>query len=121
MVMFYPDVVRSFDIHGEEIPSLSGPYTPELKATIEAAADESTVFQDVSAEWLNERARQIYAFAMEKQWLAQMDNTVGAWCVTVAEIPGTPADGNPTIASFVTQEFAEHIADLHNKALSADE
>lgn len=120
-VMFYPDVVKSFDVYGEEIPSLSGRYTPELKAAIEAASDESTIQQDVSAEWLNARAREIYATALERRWEAQEDNTIGSWCITVEEIPGTPADGNPTIASFVTEEHARHMVALHNETLDGED
>lgn len=116
-VMFYPDVVKSFNVLGEEIPSLSGPYTPELKAAITAASDEHTVVQDVSADWLNERAREIFATALERKWEAQSDDSIGAWCITVADIPGTPADGNPTIANFVTEEMARHMVALHNKSL----
>lgn len=116
-VMFYPDTVKSFNVLGEEIRSLSGPYTPELKAAIAAAGDEHTIYQDASSDWLNSRAREIFMTATERKWVAQEDNTMGGWCITVADIPGTPADGNPVVGNFVTEEMARHVVAVHNDSL----
>lgn len=51
---------------------------------------------------------------LNELWLAQPEDTIGCWCVTVAAIPGTPASGNPPIADFCTEEVARHVAHVHN-------
>jgi hypothetical protein len=113
--------VKSFDADGAEIPSLSGPYTPELKATLDAAITDDTEVTDIDADSMRERNRHILRLALEKPWKAQPENTMGNWCVTVAEIPGTPADGNPPVAEMIYENVAAHVAELHNKWLGAAE
>lgn len=53
---------------------------------------------------------------LRQQWIAQPEDTIGGWCVTLA-IAKTPAQGNPPIADFCTQAVAEHVARLHNAHL----
>jgi hypothetical protein len=55
------------------------------------------------------------------EWRAQPDNTMGGWCVTLAEDPRAPADGALAIASFLTRTVATHIADVHNHSLRASD
>ncbi|MGK5496362.1 DUF2493 domain-containing protein [Streptomyces sp. URMC 125] len=50
-------------------------------------------------------------------WKAQEDDLIGGWCVTPLEDSRTPAEGAPTIADFVSEDDARHIADVHNKWL----
>lgn len=42
MVIYRPDGITSYDIYGEKILDLSGPYTDELKARLDAVKDERT-------------------------------------------------------------------------------
>lgn len=118
--MFYPHQVKSFDALGQEIPELSGPYTPELREAIKAASDDKTVEQDVTQEWIRERYRTTLENALKERWKPQLEDTIGGWCCTVESVPGTPADGNPPIVDFATEEVARHVAELHNDWL-ADE
>jgi hypothetical protein len=67
---------------------------------------------------LFERNRAIVADAINQRWKAQPENTVGGWCVTVEAVPGTPADGNPPIVYFCSEDHARHVADLHNDWLA---
>lgn len=55
------------------------------------------------------------------RWRAQPENTIGGWCVTLEDDERTPADGAFTIACFVSEELAAHIAILHNGFLRAAE
>lgn len=52
-----------------------------------------------------------------ERWRAQPENTIGGWCITVEKIPGTPADGNPPLADFSTEEVTRHLVALHNNWL----
>lgn len=49
----------------------------------------------------------------DQRWIAQPDNMMGAWCVTL-DRPGTPGDGNVPIADFTTEDVARHVAEIHN-------
>jgi hypothetical protein len=55
-------------------------------------------------------------FNLEEQlaarWYAMPDDVIGGWCVMPDEKP--PSLGGWQIADFVSQEIAEHIAELHN-------
>lgn len=42
MVIYRPDGITSYDIFGEKILELSGPYTDDLKARLDVARDEKT-------------------------------------------------------------------------------
>lgn len=57
---------------------------------------------------------------MRERWKAQPDNLIGGWCITL-DRAGTPADGLPTLADFVSGQVAEHIVMLHNDWLSAQD
>jgi hypothetical protein len=54
---------------------------------------------------------------MSRPWRAQPEDTLGGWCVTLAEDPRSPADGALAIAMFLSREVALHIADIHNQSL----
>lgn len=47
LVKFSENEVTAFDIFGEKIPELSGEYTDELKALLDAAKDEKTEYVDI--------------------------------------------------------------------------
>lgn len=47
LIQYSKDQVKSYDLCGEVIEELSGPYTDDLRARIEAARDERTEFQDI--------------------------------------------------------------------------
>lgn len=51
---------------------------------------------------------------VRERWFAQPENTIGGWCITLDRIDGTPADGNPTIATFLDEDAAKHMARIHN-------
>jgi hypothetical protein len=55
--------------------------------------------------------------ALVQFWRVEDDDEVGGTCVVVNR-PGTPATGNPSVASFVYPAHAHHIADLHNDWLA---
>lgn len=42
MVIYRPEGITSYDIFGEKIPELTGPYTDELKERLGKAKDEKT-------------------------------------------------------------------------------
>lgn len=67
-----------------------------------------------------QKARRQTAYVLRNPWIAQPEDTIGGWCVTLA-IPATPAQGNPPIADFCTQEIAQHIANLHNASIVSEE
>lgn len=50
---------------------------------------------------------------LRNPWIAQPDDRIGGWCVTLAAAV-TPAQGNDPIADFCSQEVAEYIARIHN-------
>lgn len=54
---------------------------------------------------------------MHRPWRAQPEDTVGGWCITLAEDPRTPADGALAIAMFLSRDVAVHIAEIHNRSL----
>lgn len=65
------------------------------------------------------RLPQEFLQLMTRPWRAQPENTVGGWCVTLAEDPRTPAGGALAIAMFLSRNVAEHIAEVHNDSLDA--
>lgn len=52
------------------------------------------------------------------RWQASEDDVIGGWCVQ-PEGSSMPSDGGLEVASCVTAELAEHLADLHNSWLDA--
>lgn len=54
------------------------------------------------------------------RWAPVEDDTIGGWCVIDAADPRTPAEGAVSIASFVTQDVAEHMATFHNRWLAGE-
>ena len=69
---------------------------------------------DMSAGLKARQATRQERAIVRAEWRAQEDETIGGWCITDAAIPGTPADGNPQIASFVHETVARHMAAVHN-------
>ena len=51
---------------------------------------------------------------LPKPWMAQEDDLIGGWCITLAEDSRTPAEGAPTIATFCSGHWALHLVKLHN-------
>lgn len=54
--------------------------------------------------------------ALTQFWRTEQNDEIGGWCVVVNR-QGTPATGNPSVASFVHEQHARHIAELHNEWL----
>lgn len=80
-------------------------------------APDRTEFAEARAAGLVKRHETREATQVMRQpWIAQPDDLIGGWCVTLA-IPATPAQGNQPIAAFVFQEVAEYIARIHNAHL----
>lgn len=119
--MFYPNVVKCFDALGEEIPSLSGPYTRDLRDRINASADDRTKWMDATPDTLREEYGHLTKAPAEHRWKAQEENTIGGWCITIEDIPGTPADGNPPIGAFMTEDVAARVVALHNETLDGED
>lgn len=51
---------------------------------------------------------------LDQEWRAQPDDLIGGWVVCLMRDPRTPAEGCATIANFIDQETACHIAAIHN-------
>jgi hypothetical protein len=49
---------------------------------------------------------------MEITWYARENDLIGGWCIMPIDLP--PSSGVPDIGDFLTQEVAQHVADLHN-------
>lgn len=54
------------------------------------------------------------------RWQAAEDTTIGGWCVQ-PEGSSPTHEGGLELASFMTEELAEHIAYLHNEWLERGE
>jgi hypothetical protein len=50
------------------------------------------------------------------RWYPWFDDTIGGWSVMPYNAP--PSSGVPCVASFLGEELAEHIAQLHNATIS---
>lgn len=55
---------------------------------------------------------------LQVRWQAAEETTIGGWCVQ-PEGSSPTHEGGLEVACFVTEELAEHIADLHNAWLDA--
>jgi hypothetical protein len=53
--------------------------------------------------------------SLSLRWYAVEDDTIGGWCVMRSVQP--PSQGGYQIANFISQEIAEHIANVHNQWL----
>lgn len=49
------------------------------------------------------------------KWFAWPDDTIGGWAVMPVNVP--PSTGAPAVGSFLAEDLARHISDLHNAAL----
>jgi hypothetical protein len=50
---------------------------------------------------------------LDKEWFAMPEDTIGGWCVKTNELPPSQSyEGE--VATFISQEVAEHIANIHN-------
>jgi hypothetical protein len=65
---------------------------------------------------LHERAYKTITELMQIPWYARPDDVIGGWCVM--PVDELPSQGMFQVASFVSQEIAEHVALLHNIWLS---
>jgi hypothetical protein len=66
-----------------------------------------------------QKARRQTEHVLRSAWIAQPDDNIGGWCVTLA-IPATPAQGNPAIADFCDLKVAQHIVNLHNAHIARE-
>lgn len=49
------------------------------------------------------------------KWWAWPDDTIGGWAVMPHNVP--PSTGTPVVGSFLCEQTARHIADLHNESV----
>lgn len=54
------------------------------------------------------------------RWAPVEDDVIGGWSVIRADDHRTPAEGAVSIASFCTQDVAEHMATFHNRWLAGE-
>lgn len=54
------------------------------------------------------------------RWRAQPDDTVGGWCLTMADDPRSPAHGAWAFGAFLSEPLARHMAEVHNRSLEDD-
>lgn len=54
---------------------------------------------------------------MNTQWFARENDLIGGWCVVPIDLP--PSSGVWTIANFIDERSARHIAWLHNQWLQS--
>lgn len=59
------------------------------------------------------RGEALIGYMMNCKWFAQEDDLIGGWCVVPIEQP--PSSGVFTIANFMDERSARHIAWLHNQ------
>jgi hypothetical protein len=52
---------------------------------------------------------------MKVHWYARPDDTIGGWCVI--PVDEHPSEGCYTVAAFIGEQEARHIAELHNRWL----
>lgn len=62
------------------------------------------------------RGDALVGYIMNADWYAQPDDLIGGWCVVPLDLP--PSSGVFTIADFIDERAARHIAWLHNRWLS---
>lgn len=61
------------------------------------------------------RGKDLTDAMMASRWYPQPDDLIGGWCVMPVDEP--PSGGCFAVADFISQEIAEHIAELHNASL----
>lgn len=54
---------------------------------------------------------------LDVRWYARENDLIGGWCVMPENQP--PSKGIPEVADITSREVAEHIAELHNRALGS--
>lgn len=50
-----------------------------------------------------------------KKWYAVVNDVIGGYCIKLEDVPASA--GGIEVADFMDQKIAEHIVELHNKAL----
>ncbi len=58
------------------------------------------------------RGQALVVHLMRSYWYAMPNDLIGGWCVVPIQLP--PSAGVVEIATFIDEEFARHIAALHN-------
>lgn len=77
------------------------------------SGERSRVEADAPADELPDAFHQL----LTRPWRAQPEDTVGGWCITLAEDPRAPSGGALAIAMFLSRDLATHIAAIHNSSL----
>jgi hypothetical protein len=62
------------------------------------------------------RGEALLGFLMNSEWFARENDLIGGWCIVPMDMP--PSSGVVTIADFIDERAARHIAWLHNRFLS---
>lgn len=66
--------------------------------------------------WRELRGADLVAAQLAARWYAWPDDTIGGWAVMPDNSP--PSAGVPAVGSFLSEQTARHIADLHNATLT---
>jgi len=67
--------------------------------------------------WRELRGADLVAAQLTARWYAWPDDTIGGWSVMPDNSP--PSTGIPAVGSFLSEQAARHIADLHNASLTS--
>ena len=67
--------------------------------------------------WRLLRGQHLVDTLMVARWYAREDDTIGGWCITVVDAP--PSCGAPSVGSFLSEDIARHLVDLHNANVQA--
>ena len=85
----------------------------------------ATALREPSSAWLHpgaetdRRTERGEAYDDALVYVAQENDTIGGWCVTLG--PWPPSQGNPEIADFVEESMAKLIAEAFNAKLRDDD
>lgn len=96
----------------EKLPGLAAngdPFTRDLPATGDPEIDR----------WAVLRGAALTDAMIDAIWYVQEDDLIGGWCITVVDKP--PSAGAIEVGSFLGEDTARHIADLHNKLVRAEQ
>ncbi len=67
------------------------------------------------AQWRELRGAALNTAILAADWYAWPDDTIGGWAVMPVNVP--PSSGAPTVGTFLSEQIARHIAQLHNRDL----
>lgn len=71
--------------------------------------------QAVVDGWRTLRGAELEDAMLRARWFVHPNDVIGGWSVTPADLP--PSSGVPEVATFLSEQAARHITDLHNTSL----